>query len=875
MQICTIVARNYLAAARVLARSFRAHNPDGTCWTLVIDDVDHEVDSSLEPFEVLRPEELSIEPWDRMTAGYSVLELSTAVKPWLLRHLLHERGVERVTYLDPDIQVFDSLADVDALLREHALLVNPHLTAPMPRDGRKPAETDILTSGSFNLGFAGFAAGEEIDALLAWWAERLATDCLIAPERGYFVDQRWMDFAPGLIPSLYVLRDAGYNVAYWNLASRDLRCGAHGYTVNGEPLRFFHFSGYDPDRPDSLSRHQDRIELDRHPVTHELCDGYSRALTAEQHDEWRRRPYAWGALPDGTPLDAAARSAYREAVSGGALADERIFTDAGGRAFLRYLCSPAAHGGERGVTRYLEALHGSRSDLRDAFGDLDGPAGARFAAWARFPSSGVARSLVGDGHETPAVNVAGYFSGVMGTGEHARQLAAALRTQSLHVFATTLHPDASPEDAALAEIADGPSVAADEIYFNLLCANADAVPAVADQLGDEFFAGRYTVGFWAWEVSSFPAEYLGAFARLDEVWVGSRHVRDAVCQIATVPVLAIAQPVSMDAGAQLAATPEGLPDGFRFLFAFDYLSVFERKNPLATVEAFTRAFAPGSGAALIIKCLNADWNAPAHERLLAAVASHPDVHLIAERLSRSERDGLMNAADCYVSLHRAEGFGYTMAEAMWLGKPVIGTGYSGNVDYMTPANSYLVDYRLVPIGPGHDPYPADGVWAQPDVEHAAKLMRQVFEDRDGARAVGSVAARDIRRTHAPEVAGRAMADRLQLVLGSPAWRSRRRGGRGSGLVHTERVSDLLRSGPAGRRRPRFGAPQAAARKGLLRLMKPFTAHQRMVDGELLRAIESIDASVESLAQSQAAALRRIEQLGAELRELRNGGEGRE
>ena len=871
MHICTIVARNYLAAARVLSSSFVAHNPEGTCWTLVIDDVDRELDGRGEPFELIRPEQLSIEPWDRMSAGYSVLELSTAVKPWLLRYLLHEQGVERVTYLDPDIRVFDSLAEVDALLREHPLVVNPHLTAPMPRDGRKPAETDILIAGSFNLGFAGFAAGEEIDTLLDWWAERLATDCLIAPERGYFVDQRWMDFAPGLIPSLYVLRGAGYNVAYWNLAGRELRSSSHGYTVNGEPLRFFHFSGYDPERPGALSKHQDRIELDRDPVTRELCDGYAGALAEAGHDHWRRRPYGWGALPGGPSLDAAARRAYRGAVNTGALVEEQIFTDAGGRAFLSYLRSPAAHGGERGVSRYLEALHSERADLRDAFPDLDGPDGARFVAWARFPSSGVAASLVAAEPRAPGVNVAGYFSGVMGTGEHARQLAAALRTQGLRVLTTTLHPAGSPEDAALAGVADDRPVGATETYFNLLCANADGLPGVADQLGEEFFADRYTIGFWAWEVSTFPAEYLGAFARLDEVWVGSRHVRDAVSEIATVPVLAIPQPVSLDAAAEGAAPPPGLPDGFRFLFAFDYLSVFERKNPLATIEAFTRAFPPGSGAALIIKCLNADWNPQAHERLLAAVASHPDIHLIAERLTRSERDGLMNAADCYVSLHRAEGFGYTMAEAMWLGKPVIGTGYSGNVDYMTSANSYLVDYRLVPIGPGQYPYPANGLWAQPDVDHAAALMREVFEDRDQARRRGSRAAADIRASHRPEVAGRAMADRLQLVIKSRAWRSRRRGGRSSGVVHTERVGNLIRSGPVGRGQPRFGAPQTAARKGLLRLLKPFTAHQRMVDGELLRAIESVDASVESLAVSHAAALRRIEELRAELRELRNGG----
>ncbi len=873
MHVCTIVARNYLAAARVLARSFTRHNPGGTCWTLVIDDVHGDVDGNTEPFEVVRPGDLEIDPWHEMTAGYSVLELSTAVKPWLLRHLLAKTGIERITYLDPDIQVFASLGEVEDLLGEHALVVNPHLTAPMPRDGRKPAETDILISGSFNLGFAGFAACEEVSALLDWWAERLATDCLVAPERGYFVDQRWMDLAPGLVPSLFVLRDPGFNVAYWNLSSRDVRHADGGYVVDGRPLRFFHFSGYDPAQPHLLSKHQDRIDLDRYPVVRELCDGYARALAAERHEECRRVPYAFDRLPGGIPLDGAARAVYREAVEAGTMSAADIFTDRGGRDFVAYLSAPASHGGDYGVTRYLEAVRASRSDLAGAFPDINGADGDRLLAWAQLSPGDIPAALLGNGASSvaqrPGVNVAGYFEGVMGVGEHARQLAAALRTQDIPVATTTLHPDAAPEDHELAEASEYRGDGGRFAFFNLLCANADSVPGAADQLGDAFFSDRYTIGFWAWEVSAFPQRFLKAFGHVDEVWVGSRHVRDAVSELATVPVLTIPQPVSLPPDADVAAPPPGLPDGFRFLFAFDYLSVFERKNPLATVEAFARAFPPGSGASLVVKTLNDARDPRAHERLRAAADAHPNVHLISWRLSPAERNGLINSTDCYVSLHRAEGFGYTLAEAMWIGKPVIATGYSGNLDYMTAENSYLVDHRLVAIGPGHDPYPAEGVWAEPDVEHAARLMREVFDHREEAVRRGERAARDIRASHGPDVAGRAMAERLRVVMASPTWRSAARGRRRAGRVYTDWVSDLIRSGPVPPgRRPRFGRAQRAARKGLLRVMRPLTAHERIVDGELLRAIEKLDANLQSLELSHSAALRRIEELQAEVLELR-------
>jgi glycosyltransferase involved in cell wall biosynthesis len=349
----------------------------------------------------------------------------------------------------------------------------------------------------------------------------------------------------------------------------------------------------------------------------------------------------------------------------------------------------------------------------------------------------------------------------MGTGEHGRQLVGAIGSQGFRVELVTLLPDGPPEDDALEPDLDTPDADKRFAHFSLLCVNADMVPLTAAQLGRKFFSG-YTIGYWAWEVSAFPAQFRSAFDYVDEVWTGSRHVCAAISAAGHRPVQVIPQPVSLDPGARAAAPPQGFPNGFCFLFAFDFLSVFERKNPLAVIRAFKRAFPDPSEATLVIKSLNSHRDPSAHAQLVAA-AQRTDIHLIDRRLTRSERDGLMNAADCYVSLHRAEGFGYTLAEAMWLAKPVIATGYSGNLDFMTADNSYAIDYRLVPIGSGHAPYPADGVWAEPDVDHAARIMRHVFEHRDEAQARGLLAARDIARTHGPEAAGRAMVERLSTL----------------------------------------------------------------------------------------------------------------
>ncbi len=202
-----------------------------------------------------------------MAALYSVLELSTAVKPWLLRHLLNERGVERITYLDPDIEVRDSLEEVDALLREHHLVLNPHLTSPMPRDGAKPSESDILIAGSFNLGFVGLAAGRghRFPARLVGGA---AGDRLPRRPRARLLRRPALD---GLRPRPRALargpaRPGLQRRLLEPARPRAGRAGDGSYTAGGRPLRFMHYSGFDPATPDVLSKHQTRVRVADDPV---------------------------------------------------------------------------------------------------------------------------------------------------------------------------------------------------------------------------------------------------------------------------------------------------------------------------------------------------------------------------------------------------------------------------------------------------------------------------------------------------------------------------------------------------------------------------------------------------------------------------------
>lgn len=855
MDVCTVIAKNYLAQARVLARSFAEHNPDGRMWTLVIDDFAGHIDPSEEPFEILTPSDVGCAPFLDMAVSYSVLELSTAVKPWLLRHLMREVSGP-VTYLDPDIQVFDTLKPLEQLAQAHGLVLIPHNSEPIPVDERRPRQIDIMIAGVYNLGYLSLAPGEEVDHLLDWWEDRLRRDCRVDPVYGYFVDQRWFDLAPGFVSDFAVLREPQYNVAYWNLHSRTLARDGESYTVDAQPLAFFHFSGFDPDEPEVLSRHQDRIDPQSDPVLLEILSQYATQVQSEGYPTSRSFPYTFDALDDGTRLDPVVRQMFSEAQACGDLSASP-FSPAGSEAFLEWLAAPAPDA-PPGVHRLLARLYGIRTDLKEAFPDLSGPDLDRLFQWARREGAeevpALARLPLPEAGQPAAceagparrraplwgVNVIGYFRSELGVGEAARQVIGALDAAEVPTLAigSGMQP-LSRQGHVFSQL----GVDDAEFPVNLICVNADMLPTFAERAGESFFAQRHSIGMWFWEVAQFPVEWQASFALVDEVWAPSAHVADALAQVSPIPVLTVPIPVQVPAIVPRSRAELEIPEGFLFLFSFDHLSVFERKNPLAVIDAFSRAFAPGEGPSLVLKSINSEHDRWDHQRMLAAADGRPDIHVLDRYIDSSDKNALTANCDCYVSLHRAEGFGLTMAEAMYLGKPVIATGYSGNLDFMTGENSLLVDYDLVAIGPDAAPYPPEGRWANPDVEHAAALMRLVVDDASSAAALGARAAEDIRRTHSPLAAGERMKRRLAHVSGHRL-RAPDRGA--DGLVATSALAVQVQRGPAPGPASIRGPLARSARFCALRAMRPFTAYQETVNAEIAHAVGSLDDTLSGM-----------------------------
>jgi len=210
----------------------------------------------------------------------------------------------------------------------------------------------------------------------------------------------------------------------------------------------------------------------------------------------------------------------------------------------------------------------------------------------------------------------------------------------------------------------------------------------------------------------------------------------------------------------------GLPEtSTLFLMIFDVSSQTERKNPLGAIRAFRRAALPRGTAALVLKFSNAEYDRDAVRRFHEE-AEGLDVVMLDGYMSRPELTALMAASDCCLSLHRSEGFGMTIGEAMLLGKPAIATNYSGNVDFMTDENSYLVDYRIVPLTRDYGPYMRGYVWAEPDVAQAGRFIREIALNPHAAADRGRIARRDMLRDRVPARTGEFVRARLESIRGS-------------------------------------------------------------------------------------------------------------
>lgn len=849
----TIVSRNYLAYALTLLQSLAEHHPQSRRYLALADRVADDADLANPLFELVRMEDLDLPDFDAFVFRYDILELNTAIKPYVFRWLRRRHADQALVYLDPDILVLTPLASVVRSLQAGALAVlTPHLNAPV-EDGCHPGELAILRSGTYNLGFAAIGAHAQADALIAWWAAKLEFGGAADPAEGLFTDQKWMDLVPGLFDDVHILRDDGCNLAYWNLAQRRVQRTEHGWTANAQPLAFVHFSGVDVDQPQQFSRHQDRYRAADLGALRPLYEDYLQRLRDNGHARHRLKPYAFAAFADGEPLTRPLRAVFRRYFDKGcAEAEAQPWQMRRERYDLP--CDELAPRADAPVTRLMYAAWRLRPDLHAAFdlGEREGresfirwylrsaarefgipprhiePVAAAFGridgtaarwdphgreraagAWPRLSAASLhlidwscrqrwalalyrriparwrhrlrrrlereayvpavpaaaASAAVTAPSAHDGINLIGYARGEFGVAEILRNYAGVLQQAGIPFGVRNIEIGVASrqQDRRLDAFFDA-SLAQD---INLFCINADQMPVVHDHLGAAAFANRYNIGCWFWELERFPPRWSTAFALVDEIWVLSDFVRAAVAACTDKPVHVIPLAVPLPTRPPLPRAALELPDdAFVVLASFDFNSWITRKNPQAAIAAFRAAFPPGRrDVRLLLKTINGQ-RLPAALRQLAEAAAGDDRILLRDGFL--DRDGMWSlqaACDVYLSLHRSEGFGLGMAECMALGKPVIATAYSGNLQFMDADNSCLVPYRLVPVNEGEYPDWRGQHWAEPDVAAAAAQLRRLADDPLAARRLGAVARDALQQRLGPQAGAAAIRRRLDHVRG--------------------------------------------------------------------------------------------------------------
>lgn len=956
----TIVAKNYLAYARTLMQSLASCHPHSRRVVILVDSIDSFFDPGEECFEIILSSDLQIPQSAWFHFKYTVLELSTAVKPWVLEWFL-DRGAERVIYFDPDIYVYNSPEVVLSSLSGKTALLTPHLTAPLT-DSFHPSELDILNSGTYNLGFIAINNCSEARKLLRWWQSHLYNDCVVNLNRGIFVDQRWMDLATGLFRGIEITRNPGCNLAYWNLAQRSVTQSNDDFFVDGMPLIFFHFSGFDANNPNPLSKHQNRLSLDDIGPGAVLAHRYAAQLLENGYSECQTLPYRYGFFENGSRiLDGLRFQFWTERGVNRQVSDP--FSLVGRQEFVKYWNTPAFDVSGAitplpkiayrvlqlrpdvqavfpdGLNRDLEGLLGwmitsgqaefclddelmkevrcqhekcvrnrleqmpanpspaegrmpelpipaaparlpfdinaerfhwrtkdgkvewspprdlwqnicqgttglelprlarglylTRPDLRKTFPDPGGRDSLAFLQWfihsapkeyefdpliladarnkwrlanqnlglplrqAFNGATNAARVLklaLGLGNDekrvrirlaaasdfvprTPlaqqhlkakpaypeesagkfGLNLVGYLHSEMGVGESVRVAAKAARTALLPVSLrkVSVNDVHRKQDLRVKQSED------EWPYFvNVFHVNADQAAPAYQQLGDQFYRDRVNIAYWAWELEEFPDCWRQSFGYYDEIWCPSGFCQRAISHCSPVPVVVMPHSIEVELDPTITKVHLGLPsETFLVLTLFDMLSVFDRKNPTAAIQAFRVGLGNDPNAHLILKISNGEYGKSEMSLLREAVAGLR-VTVIDRTLTRSEVYALIHHCDCLLSLHRSEGFGLSIAEAMYLGKPVVATAYSGNMDFMTPGNSFHVDYNLRAVGPNAAPYDPNSRWAEPSVNSAANHLKKIRCDPNGAIEVALKGQATIKMDFSAESVGKKMKQRL-------------------------------------------------------------------------------------------------------------------
>lgn len=350
-------------------------------------------------------------------------------------------------------------------------------------------------------------------------------------------------------------------------------------------------------------------------------------------------------------------------------------------------------------------------------------------------------------------------------GEHVRATFRAMRAAGQAPHLLDIYKLEQPSTADQSEME--PSLQNKLSPINVFHINGGEVEQAWNHLSYHGQWEGYNVIYPLWELPRYPEEWAQQLDRFDEIWAPSRFIQESLEKVCTKPIHHMPMSCEVTLTSFMGRRYFGIPEAdYTFLFFYDLRSYSTRKNPAGVLKAYRSLLArrPYAKAHLVIKVNGVDTNPAAFEELQQQVADlHNNVTLIQRVMSGNEVKNLVRCCDCFLSLHRSEGYGFGCAEAMSLGHPVIATAYSGNMDYMAPEVSFGVDYQLVPVREGEYPHHENQVWAEPDYEQAAGYMVDLVDAPAKGRALGALARQHMQSRFAYRPIGLNYLNRLDAI----------------------------------------------------------------------------------------------------------------
>ena len=777
----TVVPYESIPYAEVLALSFIRQHPGAQFFIVVLDYSVKVPKSNISGITYLTSQDLTslVPDYLHLVVALGREHLTCFLQPRVAEHLAENYQI--LFCIEPKVKIYSPLAEMIDLLDESEISVVPRRLTPFKHDSLSPSQEQVLRPGLYSSGLMGINC--ESKKFIEWWkSETVPTEELSYRSTFGFLDAAVQFFKSSICNSL------NYGLAYWNLDERNLQVESQVWKIDDSDLVYAYFEEFDRRYPYWASNNvssDPRVRISSSDTLRLFYSSYAEAVTQFQRpvsslpvkdigDDF----YEWDVLIPGVKITAGIRHVFRsEFLNSKKTGGEILPTPFAKHHLSRFLVwleedsalSPIP------MQRFVLATLIDRRDLLDTFvheGVVDYSGIERWiirhgrcenpVTWLLTLKIPPREIIADEGRSLKGVDVIGSLNSEHGLGEAGRLLVEALRTTEEKVSTISFSPFGIRGKHTFS--ADNQS----RNELTVVALNPEQFAGLWKGLGGSLKAGRYVIGQWFWELEVAPPWYQKAFQEriVDELWAPTRFIEDMLrsCVPQNIDIrympLPLIEPICRP---DFSLSTVGLEEKFSFLFTFDFNSVMKRKNPDGTIEAFKRAFSPNEGPQLIVKSINGHLNAREYEKLRWSCDGRKDIVLLDRHLDSKENASLMAATDCYVSLHRAEGLGLTIAEAMLLEKPVIATAYSGNMDFMDEDSGLLVPWEYVSVGSRANAYPAHAQWAEPDIDVASNHMRWVFENQSEARALGQRAKDRILRDFSPVITGERMHNRLREI----------------------------------------------------------------------------------------------------------------